>query len=70
MDFSNEVTFRQAEDIDLPGMVSLCESQGWDTEDHKRLASILPPAVQVAKAGEQIVGSSVCVTVFKVCFNW
>ena len=50
------VTFHQAEESDFQGMVRLCEDQGWDTEDHHRLASIQPSAVHIAKCGTKIVG--------------
>ena len=52
----SNVTFHQAEECDFQGMIRLCEDQGWNTEDHHRLASVLPSAVHVTRCGTKIVG--------------
>ena len=52
----SKVTFHQAEESDRLGMARLCENQGWDTEDHQHLASVLLSAVHVARCGAKIVG--------------
>ena len=52
----SKVTFHQAEESDRLGMARLCKNQGWDTEDHQHLASVLPPAVHVARCGAKVVG--------------